>query len=70
MPFLVWGPGVLPDDLYDLNPSYQHPGAKRVRFKGSQPIRNGDVANLAAYLLGLGPVPNSLWDFGQLLRVS
>ena len=70
IPFLVWGPGVVHDNLYDLNPTYQDPSAERVGFKGRQPIRNGDVANLAAYLLGLGPVPNSRWDFDQSLRVN
>ncbi|HWM01590.1 MAG TPA: hypothetical protein VNP92_04560, partial [Actinophytocola sp.] len=58
------------DDLYDLNPAYQDPGRRRVGFGGKQPIRNGDVANFAAYLLGLGAVPNSLWGAGQQLRVS
>ncbi|HWM06352.1 MAG TPA: alkaline phosphatase family protein, partial [Actinophytocola sp.] len=56
VPFLVWGPGVAHDDLYDLNPAYQDPGRRRVGFGGKQPIRNGDVANFAAYLLGLGAV--------------
>jgi arylsulfatase A-like enzyme len=70
IPFMVWGPEVVHDNLYDLNPTYKNPGTKRVGFAGKQPIRNGDVANLAAYLLGLGPVPNSLWDFDQQLRVN
>jgi hypothetical protein len=41
-----------------------------VGFKGRQPIRNGDVANLAAYLLGVGPIPDSRWNFDQELRVN
>ena len=70
IPFLVWGPGVGHANLYDLNPTYRDPGAERVGFKGRQPIRNGDVANLAAYLLGVGPVPDSRWNFDQELRVN
>ncbi len=70
VPFLVWGPGVVADDLYDLNPTYRDPGRKRVGFQGRQPIRNGDLANLAAYLLGLGPVPHSLWNADQELQVD
>jgi len=70
VPFMVWGPGVVHDDLYDLNPAFTNPGKRRVGFGGKQPIRNGDVANFAAYLLGLGPVPDSLWDVAQRLRVS
>jgi type I phosphodiesterase/nucleotide pyrophosphatase len=70
VPFIVWGPEVTHDDLYDLNPTYQDPGKRRVGFSGDQPIRNADVANLVADLLGLGPVPNSLWDAEQELRVN
>ena len=70
IPFLVWGSGVAQGNLYDLNPTYQDPGLERVGFKGRQPIRNGDVANLAAYLLGLGPIPDSRWNFDQQLRVN
>ena len=70
VPFMVWGPGVVHDDLYDLNPAFEDPGKRRVGFGGKQPIRNGDVANFAAYLLGLGPVPDSLWDVAQQMRVS
>ena len=70
VPFIVWGPGVTHDDLYDLNPTYQSPGRRRVGFSGDQPIRNGDAANFVADLLGLGPVPNSLWNAEQELRVN
>jgi predicted AlkP superfamily pyrophosphatase or phosphodiesterase len=69
VPFMVWGPGVAPDNLYDLNPTFANPGKRRVGFAARQPIRNGDVANLTASLLGLGPVPHSLWDRNQDLRV-
>ncbi len=67
IPFLIWGPEVTPGDLYALNPSYADPGRRRPRFTGPQPIRNGDVANLSARLLGLGAVPGSRWGADQSL---
>ncbi len=67
IPFLVWGPGVDNGDLYEMNPTYGDPGEARIEFAGTQPIRNGDLANLCANLLGLGPVPDSLWGFDQTL---
>lgn len=67
VPFLVWGPGVTRGNLYDLNPTYTDPGTARVLFDGPQPIRNGDLANLSAHLLGLGPVDGSLWGTDQSL---
>jgi hypothetical protein len=67
VPFLVWGPGVDRGDLYAMNPTYADPGTSRIRFKGTQPIRNGDLANLSASLLGLGAVPGSLWGADQAL---
>ena len=70
IPFLVWGPGVPSGSLYGLNPDYADPGARRPTYAGRQPVRNGDVANLAATLLGLEPVPGSDLDAQQQLRVS
>jgi hypothetical protein len=70
IPFVVWGPGVVHGDLYALNPTYADPGRKRVLYSGRQPIRNGDLANLALDLLSLGPVPDSKYDVKQLLSVS
>jgi hypothetical protein len=70
VPFLVWGPGVAAGaDLYDLNPDYAEPGRSRTSYDGVQPVRNGDVANLATDLLGLGPVPGSEHDAAQDLSV-
>jgi hypothetical protein len=67
---VVWGPGVTADDLYDLNPDYADPGRKRTTYAGAQPVRNGDVANLATDLLGLTKVPGSELDAGQDLDWS
>jgi hypothetical protein len=70
VPFVVWGPGVTHGDLYAMNPTYADPGRSRVLYSGRQPIRNGDLANLALDLLGLGPVPDSKYDVRQLLSVG
>jgi hypothetical protein len=61
VPFMVVGPGVAAGaDLYDLNPDYLDPGHRRTGYGAPRPaIRNGDVANLVARLLGLDPVPGS-----------
>jgi hypothetical protein len=62
IPFYVWGPGVTAGgDLYVLNPiTRTAPGEdSNPPYTGSQPIRNGDCANLAMALLGLGTVPGS-----------
>ena len=71
IPFVVWGPGVARGaDLYRLNPTYQDPGDGRPGYTGRQPIRNGDVADLATDLLGLPVVPGSQLDRSQTLAVS
>jgi hypothetical protein len=62
IPFLIWGPGITPGDLYALSPDYRDPGDGRPRYDGPQPVRNGDVANLVTDLLGLDPVPGSQFD--------
>lgn len=59
IPFLVWGPGVDAGDLYAMNGGRADPGRTRPSYAGKQPVRNGDVANLATSLLGLGAVPGS-----------
>jgi Type I phosphodiesterase / nucleotide pyrophosphatase len=70
IPFVVWGPGVARGDLYELNPDYADPGTGRPSYAGSQPVRNGDVANLVTHLLGLEPVPGSVFDVAQDLTVT
>ena len=70
IPFLVWGPGITPGDLYALNPDYRDPGDGRPGYAGPQPVRNGDVANLVTDLLGLDPVPGSEFDAGHELDVD
>lgn len=71
VPFLVWGAGVTAGDLYDLNPHRADPGTKRPGYgAAAQPVRNGDLANVATRLLGLGKVPGSEFGVGDRLRVS
>jgi len=70
IPFLTWGAGVDHADLYELNPGFRDPGAGRPSYAGKQPVRNGDVANLAASLLGLPAVPGSDLDSDQSLTLT
>lgn len=71
VPFMVWGVGVpAGTDLYTLNgTSRRDPGTSRPRYDGTQPIRNGEVANLALDLLDLPPVRNSQFNARQDLVV-
>jgi hypothetical protein len=70
IPFAVWGPGITRGDLYALNPGYRDPGDGRPRYRGPQPVRNGNVANVVTELLGLDPVPRSLLGVERDLDVD
>jgi hypothetical protein len=73
VPFYVWGPGVMSGaDLYALNPATRlNPGTNRPTYAAPiQPIRNGDVANVALKLLGLGPVAGSTINHAQDLELT
>jgi hypothetical protein len=48
-----------------------NPGTNRLDYSASsQPIRNGEAANVALSLLGLGPVPGSTIDTNQDLALT
>lgn len=70
VPFMVWGPGVPAGrNLYSLNPAFRSPGSSRTTYSGVQPIRNGDVANLATDVLDLPKVPGSELNASRKLNV-
>jgi len=72
IPFLVWGAEVDRGDLYRLNANTRRdPGTGRPDYETqAQPIRNAEVGNLALSLLKLGPIPGSVFDARQDLRVA
>jgi len=70
IPFAAWGAGTAPGDIYARNADFRNPGTALVTYKGVQPVRNANLANLAMELLGLGPVPGSGIDAGQNLDVD
>jgi hypothetical protein len=70
IPFYVLAPSVpAGSDLYSLmskarfDPGLKNPGYAAAR----QPVRNGDLGNLALEMMGLPPIPGSLM-FGIRLR--
>ena len=70
IPFMAWGPGVPAGrDLYDLSPSIESPGDSRTSYRGKQPIRNADIANVATDALDLPRVPGSEFDSRRTLNL-
>jgi Type I phosphodiesterase / nucleotide pyrophosphatase len=70
IPFMVWGPGVPAGrDLYALNPTFRNPGTSRTSYRGKQPIRNADLANLVTDALDLPRVPGSEFNSPRSLNV-
>jgi predicted AlkP superfamily pyrophosphatase or phosphodiesterase len=70
IPFMAWGAGVPAGrNLYGLNPTFRSPGSSRTSYHGKQPIRNGDLANLATDALDLPRVPGSQFDRPRTLNL-
>ena len=70
VPFMAWGPGVPAGrNLYAINPAFRSPKTSRPSYAGKQPIRNGDLANLATDALDLPAVPGSALDRPRRLDV-
>ena len=70
VPFAAWGVGVASGNIYAANPTFLDPGDALVNYRGPQPVRNANLANLSMDLLGLGPVPGSGIDPNQTLQVD
>jgi Type I phosphodiesterase / nucleotide pyrophosphatase len=70
IPFMAWGPGVPAGrNLYGLNASFRSPGASRTNYRGKQPIRNADLANVVTDALDLPRVPGSEFNRSRALNV-
>jgi hypothetical protein len=73
VPFYIWGPGVKAGaDLYTLNAATRQVAASypMTTYAGMQPVRNAEANNLALQLLGLGPIPGSIFNYAQELMAA
>ncbi len=74
IPFFVWGAGVAAGgDLYAINVGVRFDPGSDVEVGIAelvQPFRNGDGANLALDLLGLGPIDGSVYNAEQAIVVT
>jgi hypothetical protein len=73
VPFFVWSPGIAAgSDLYTLNAAIRQAASSypMTTYAGMQPIRNAEANNLALQLLGLGPIPGSIFNYGQDLKAT
>ena len=70
IPFMAWGPGIPAGrDLYALNPTFRSPGTSRTNYRGMQPIRNADLANVVTDALDLPGVPGSEFNSPRSLNL-
>jgi hypothetical protein len=70
IPFMAWGPGVAAGrNLYGLNAGVRSPGARRTSYRGKQPIRNADIANVVTDALDLPRVPGAEFDRPRTLNL-
>lgn len=71
VPIIVKGPGVARGvDLYTLNPQYADPGTTVPGYRGPQPIRLADLADLITRVLGLPHIPGVTTNYDQSMVVT
>jgi hypothetical protein len=69
VPFVVWGPGINPGNLYSANAGIrQSPGTSRPDEAGIQPVRGAEAGNVSMQLLGLPPIPGSRYNASHDLQ--
>jgi predicted AlkP superfamily pyrophosphatase or phosphodiesterase len=61
IPFYLLAPGVAPGDAYGAFSNRFEPGNENPSYEAEkQPLRNGDAGNLALFMLGFSPIPESV----------